>query len=116
MRTLRAPLLAAIAAILLGACAMAGAGASSTPVANQVTISGFAFSPNSLSIRTGTTVTWKNNDPMAHTATSVSGTPAFDSGTLANGASYSFTFATAGTWTYKCSFHSSMSGTITVTP
>ena len=92
-------------------------GTSGTPVAdtNQVSIVNFAFSPSSLSIKVGTTVTWTNNASMAHTATSSSGPTAFDSGSLGSGQTFSFTFSSAGTWNYRCSFHSSMTGTITVT-
>ena len=77
-----------------------------------VRIKNFAFSPSALSIPVGATVVWKNDDSTAHTATSTS--PAFDSGNLDRGASYSFTFLKAGTYAYVCSYHPNMTGTITV--
>jgi hypothetical protein len=74
-----------------------------------------AYGTNPLVISAGTVVTWTNNDTMPHTATSDTG--AFDSSTLAPGQSFSFTFATAGTFPYHCTIHGaqSMSGVIQVT-
>jgi len=86
-----------------------------TPAAasSAVQISNFAFNPSSMSVAKGTTVTWTNNDNTAHTITSTTG--AFDSGRLQTGASWSFTFNTAGTYDYICSIHTSMKGQIVVT-
>ena len=79
---------------------------------NAVTISGFAFSPATLNVAVGTKVTWTNKDGTTHTVTS--DTNVFSSGNVANGASYSYTFNTAGTFPYHCSIHSYMKGTIVV--
>jgi plastocyanin len=65
-----------------------------------------------LEVPVGTTVTWTNNDPSQHTATS---TGNFDSGVLAQGGTFSFTFDTAGTYDYICSLHPNMTGQIVVT-
>ena len=79
-----------------------------------VSIRDFAFSPTPITVAAGTTVTWTNEDSAAHTVT-------FDdasvpsSEVLARGATFSITFATAGTYTYYCSIHPSMRGTVTVT-
>ena len=75
-----------------------------------VNIQGFAFSPATLTIKKGTTVTWTNNDSAVHTIKS--GT--FNSGDLAKGASFKFTFETAGTFDYSCGVHPSMLGKIVV--
>jgi len=72
------------------------------------------FDPNSLTINVGDTVTWSNNDGIAHTATSTSGPVSFDSGNIASGANWAFTFTEAGTYDYVCEYHSSMTATITV--
>jgi len=72
------------------------------------------FNPEDLTINVGDTVTWTNNDGMAHTATSTDGPVSFDSGNIASGATWSFTFTEAGTYDYKCAYHSSMTATITV--
>ncbi len=79
---------------------------------NTVTISGFAFSPATLNVAVGTKVTWTNKDGTTHTVSS--DTNAFNSGNLADGASYSYTFNTAGTYAYHCAIHTYMKGTIVV--
>ena len=72
------------------------------------------FNPDDLTINIGDTVTWTNNDGMGHTATSTDGPASFDSGNIAAGATWSFTFTEAGTYDYKCNYHSSMTATVTV--
>lgn len=88
-----------------------------TPEAtNSVTIQNFAFTPSSITVKVGTTVTWTNKMNVSHTVTSddgVTGGP--NSQLIEGGKTYSFTFAKAGTYTYHCSIHSSMKGTVTVT-
>ncbi len=79
---------------------------------NSVSISNFAFSPAKLTVTTGTSVTWTNNDNVAHTVTSSTG--AFDSGSIAPGASFSHVFNATGTYDYNCSVHTYMKGTVTV--
>lgn len=79
---------------------------------NAVSIASFAFSPPSLTVKVGATVTWTNNDTVTHTVVADDGS--FKSGDLGQGASYQFTFKTAGTYTYKCSIHPSMTGTVVV--
>ena len=72
------------------------------------------FNPEDLTINVEDTVTWTNNDGMGHTATSTDGPASFDSGNIAAGATWSFTFTEAGTYNYKCDYHSSMTASITV--
>ncbi len=79
---------------------------------HSVDISAFAFDPSQLTIAVGDTVNWTNLDSTEHTATADDGT--FDSGNLANGDTFSYTFTEAGTVSYTCSYHSSMTGSITV--
>lgn len=86
------------------------------PVTNVVTISSFAFSPASITVKAGTTVTWTNNDSANHTVTA--NTPSADapsSDTLAKGKTYSVTFNKAGTYAYYCAIHTEMTGTVIVT-
>src|SRR5438046_2489292 len=73
-----------------------------------------AYSPNALTVSVGTTVTWMNADSIAHTSTSTATPPAFDTGSIAGGASASFKFNTAGSFPYHCTFHPGMVSTITV--
>jgi len=89
-------------------------GGSNPPSGNSISIVNMAFGPATLTVKTGTTVTWKNNDGIAHTVTSNDGTT-FDSGTLAAGASFSFTANTAGTFAYHCTIHPGMTATLIVT-
>jgi plastocyanin len=80
------------------------------PVA--VDIKGFAFSPATVNVAIGTTVTWTNEDSTTHTVTSSTG--AFESGNMSNGATFSHTFTAAGDFEYHCSIHTSMVGHVIV--
>ncbi len=71
-----------------------------------------AFAPNPATVPVGTTVTWTNNDTATHSVTSDTG--AFDSGSLAPGAKFSFTFQTRATFPYHCSPHPTMVATVVV--
>jgi plastocyanin len=77
-----------------------------------VTIQGFAFHPGSITVSVGDTVTWTNQDSADHTATASDGS--FDTGTLGRGRSGSHTFSSAGTFSYICSIHPNMHGTVVV--
>lgn len=79
---------------------------------NTVTISNFSFSPATLTVTVGTTVTWTNKDSVTHTVTS--DLDEFDSGNVPPNGSYSRAFNTAGTYTYHCSIHTAMKGTVEV--
>ena len=72
-----------------------------------------AFNPTTLTVPTGSKVTWTNNDTTAHTVTFDDGSA--DSGNLAVGSTFDHTFAAAGTFAYHCTIHSFMKGTLTVT-
>jgi plastocyanin len=85
----------------------------STPAAT-VAIQNFAFVPATVNIKVGNSVTWTNMDTAPHTATDLAN--AFDSGSLATGETFNFTFNTAGTYTYHCLIHSMMkNATVVVT-
>jgi plastocyanin len=77
----------------------------------KVTIDNFTFSPAELTIKVGTTVTWKNQDDIPHTVVSAG---KFRSKALDTDDSYSFTFTAAGDYTYFCSLHPHMTGKIKV--
>ena len=77
-----------------------------------VVIQGFTFLPQNATINVGESVTWLNNDPLNHTATSDTG--AFDTGAIAASGNKTISFAVAGSFAYHCSIHPSMKGTITV--
>lgn len=77
----------------------------------EVTIDNFSFNPAQLTVKTGTTVTWKNHDDIPHTVVSAG---KFKSKTLDTDDSYSFTFTEAGDYKYFCSLHPHMTALIKV--
>jgi plastocyanin len=80
-----------------------------------VDINNMAFTPSQITISKGGTVTWTNNDSMTHTVVddlNNAGGP--NSGDIAPGSNYSFTFTKTGSFQYHCSIHPSMRGTIVV--
>jgi plastocyanin len=104
----------------------AGCGSSSSPSTTAPTTSGTAvsivsgsstltttaYSPNPVTVAVGGTVTWRNNDSVAHTSTA--NNSAWNSGTIAPGGNFSMTFPSAGSFPYHCSIHPGMIGTVTV--
>ena len=78
----------------------------------SVTISDFEFTPASITVDVGDTVTWSNAGPTAHSATATGGS--FDTGIFSEGQSRSHTFEEAGTFSYICTPHPQMKGTVTV--
>jgi len=91
----------------------ASAPAGAPVAASSVTIKSFAFSPASITVKVGTTVTWTNQDQDAHTVTDKGG--AFGSQALNTGASFKFTFTKPGTYNYLCTIHPFMTATVVVT-
>jgi plastocyanin len=109
-------------------CGCSSYGPSSTPTTtpiqlpegSTVTIQNFAFTPASVTIPKGTTVTWVNQDTTNHQilndATGTIGQGAlFSSNSLTKGTGYSFKFDNPGTYPYHCSIHPQMKGTVIVT-
>lgn len=82
--------------------------------ATKVTIERLKYSPDAIAVRQGETVEWTNNDLAPHTVTSQGGVDTFDSGSIEPDASWSHTFSQPGTFSYACTFHPEMKGTITV--
>ncbi len=107
-------------ALVLAACSGNGSAGTSTTSANgppsgrdSITIRNFAFSPSTLTVAPGATVTVTNMDQVAHTLTATKG--GFSTGTIEAGQSKTFTAPnTAGSYPYICSIHQYMSGTLTV--
>ena len=83
---------------------------------NAVLIRDFAFSPATLTVPVGTTVTWTNQDQDPHTVTSTGSGGPLRSPTLQQGQSYRYTFNTPGHYDYLCTIHPFMTATVTVTP
>jgi amicyanin len=88
-------------------------GAPAPPVAGTaVNITNFAFTPATLTVMVGDTVTWTNHDEEPHTVVANDGS--FHSPGLDNNATYSFTFTNPGTFDYTCGIHPFMHGTVVV--
>lgn len=84
--------------------------------ADEVTISNFAYAPKTIKVKVGTKVTWTNNDSVGHdVAADKPSADAPSSELLNKGESYSFTFKKAGTYSYHCTPHPYMRGTVIVT-
>jgi len=81
-------------------------------LAEDVMISGYAYRPATVRVKVGGTVTWTNQDQVAHTATADGGS--FDTKLISQGKSASVTFDKAGTYPYHCTPHPNMKGTVIV--
>jgi len=90
-----------------------GSKGGAVPGANEVWIQNMTFDPSSITVTAGTTVTWTNKDAIGHTVTSDSGF--FDSGNIGTNGTYSYMFATEGTFNYHCKVHPAMIASVTVT-
>jgi plastocyanin len=119
---------------LITACSKQQTGEPAVPANNQntqnqdtpaqatqtITIKNFAFSPDTLTVKKGTIVTWINEDSAPHLVASDphpahTDLPGLQSTPLSKGQGYSFTFDKVGSWGYHCHLHPSMKGTIIVT-
>ncbi len=83
-----------------------------TPGPNEVIIQNSAYDPGTITVTTGTTVTWTNKDAITHTVTSNTGL--FDSGNISPNGTYPHTFTAAGSYPYHCTIHPYMTGTVIV--
>jgi plastocyanin len=121
----RAVWLVILAALLLTLGLLAGCGGSSSPAttaggtatsaagnAVQVIMSNRSYDPQQLTIKTGETVTWVNQDAPKHDVVADNGE--FKSDLFDKGGTFSFTFTKAGTYPYHCSIHPGMVGTVVV--
>jgi plastocyanin len=83
---------------------------------NTITIKDYAFTPATLTVKTGTVITWVNKDLARHTITAdtpSSNAPA--SAFIGQDANYTFTAGAPGTYTYHCEPHPYMKAIIIVT-
>ena len=79
----------------------------------DVVIDNFSFSPKTLTVPVGATVTWTNHDSVSHVVASAND-HFKKSPVLKTGQHFSNTFATAGTYSYFCSIHPRMTAKIIV--
>ncbi len=85
--------------------------------ANTITISDFAFNPQTIIVKAGAIVRWDNQDTVSHRVVFTDPTGniiKYDSSVLSPGQSWSQRFTTAGTFTYYCKIHPAMTGTVVV--
>jgi plastocyanin len=102
-----------IIAIMLLAVSLRVAASDQSPAATaDVKIDNFSFTPATLTVTVGTTVTWTNRDDIPHTVVSNDGV--FKSKVRDTDEKFSFTFTKAGTYAYFCSVHPKMTGKIVV--
>jgi len=86
--------------------------ASSQPAPRDVSIDNFTFTPSTLTVAAGTTVTWVNHDDVPHTVTA--NDKAFGSKAMDTDEKFSHQFATPGTYAYFCAVHKHMTGEVIV--
>lgn len=106
----RFAVVAAVAGVL-GLAAITAAAAAG-PAATAISIDNFTFSPPTLTVAAGTTITWTNHDDIPHTVRAVDGS--FHSKAMDSDDGYSFTFAKPGVYSYFCSIHPKMVGKVIV--
>ena len=107
MRRILLPLIA-----LLAFACVASAASGEKTVSRTVTITATGFSPESVTIRPGETVTWKNADTSAHQV--VSDTAIFKSNRLQPGESFSYTFDVESSYSYHDAMKTSETGVVNV--
>ena len=81
-----------------------------TAADGTVTIASLAFDPGTVTVDVGDSVTWSNQDQIAHTASGGS----FDTGVIGASGQATVTFDAAGTFAYVCAIHPEMQGTVIV--
>jgi len=86
---------------------------SNSQTTSKVSITSSAYSPSSVTVVSGSTVTWTNNDNTVHTVTTAD--ESINSGDIAPGSSYSKTFSSMGTYNYYDAHNTSMKGVLIVT-
>jgi plastocyanin len=106
---MRSLVLIAVSALAL---VLAGASRPAATVTKTVKITATAFSPASVTIKTGDAIKWSNTDTKAHQVVANNG--AFASPTIAAGRAWTHTFNTAGTFRYHDSLHPALTGRVVV--
>ena len=109
-------LLCVISCLNLSAFALAGDmkdADSTSSKQNTIEIKDFAFNPQTITVKSGQTITWINRDEEPHTVVSVE-KQFKKSSALDTDQSFTITAGTPGTYTYFCSVHPKMTGTIVV--
>ena len=103
-----------VTAVWLGLASQGSVGHAQQKPASEVKIDNFSFTPATLTVPVGTTVTWTNQDDIPHTVVSTDEPRLFKSKALDTGDKFSFTFSKAGSYAYFCSLHPKMNGKVIV--
>jgi plastocyanin len=104
---------ATVISLTLLACAQkAQSAAAETQATNEIKIDNFSFTPQTVEIAAGTTITWTNHDDVPHNV--VSTDKIFKSKTMDTDEKFSYTFSKPGTYKYFCSIHPRMTATVVV--
>lgn len=98
-----------------GGANASGGNTSNAASTDQVKIANYAFSPDKITIKVGTKVTWTNSDVVQHNVAMDDGADGPSSPMLGKGDTYTYTFAKAGTYNYHCTPHPYMKGMVVVT-
>ncbi|WP_227496415.1 cupredoxin domain-containing protein [Massilia litorea] len=99
----------------LALLAALGPAVQAAPAVHTVLIDGMRFIPQTVEVKAGDTVVWRNKDPFPHTATATqSGSGGPSSPAIAPGASWRFKAAKPGSYPYLCTLHSTMTATLVV--
>jgi plastocyanin len=100
------------ATIVSAAIGFSQVGAAQTAPTISISAQNLMFSPATITVKAGATVTWVNRDEEPHTIFNDAGL--FRSSALDTNESFSFTFDKPGTYHYVCTIHPRMTGTIIV--
>lgn len=103
---------AAVAVLLMAGTAATISKVVASDQAHTIVIENVQFDPQSLTIKRGERITWTNKDLFPHSATATA--KAFDSQAIAPNASWTWVARKPGIYTYVCTFHPTMKGTVTV--
>jgi len=109
---LAAPVLAAAVFLVSGPAGFTARAGQAQAASVEVKIDNFSFGPATLTVPSGTTVTWTNRDDIPHTV--VSDDKVFKSKVLDTDEKFSYTFTKPGTYGYFCSIHPKMTGKVVV--
>jgi plastocyanin len=90
-----------------------GGGGGGAGGGTEVSMEGIAFEPAEVTVAVGDSVTWTNNDSVAHDVTADSFSSG-EAGGMAGGDTFEHTFEEAGSFDYVCTVHPGMDGTVVV--
>lgn len=95
----------------VGTAAASGLG---SPAATVQQTAQLKFDPATTNLKVGQVIEWTNGSSVPHNVT-FDNYPSLSSQTMQQGDKWEVKFTTPGTYSYRCTFHPGMDGTITVT-